>query len=109
MSSLQGALPSVPPAGAVHPSNMGNPSLAWTPPLSSSFRPTQAQIHASALGPRAYMGQQMPTNMPIPRQVGDFGNQGAAFGLSNPDQQLTGGLSNTPPSNSFPTGGNPFG
>nr|KYP49304.1 putative ADP-ribosylation factor GTPase-activating protein AGD14 [Cajanus cajan] len=51
MSSLQGALPSVPPAGAVHPSNMGNPSLAWTPPLSSSFRPTQAQIHASALGP----------------------------------------------------------
>ncbi|RDY08319.1 Arf-GAP domain and FG repeat-containing protein 1 [Mucuna pruriens] len=98
MSSLQGALPSVPPAGAVHPSGMGYPTHAWTPPPPSSFLPvlpTQAQIHASALGPRAYMGQQMPTNMPMamPRQeVGYFGNQGAVFGLSSQDQQLAVGI-----------------
>ncbi|KAL3009459.1 hypothetical protein AAZX31_07G084500 [Glycine max] len=109
MSSLQGALPGVPPPGAVHPSSMGNPTHGWTP-LSSSFLPAQTQMRATALGPRPYMGQQMPTNMPMPRQeVGNFGNQGAVFGLSNPDQQLTGRLSNTPTSNSFPTGGNPFG
>ncbi|KAG5013423.1 hypothetical protein JHK86_025684 [Glycine max] len=110
MSSLQGALPSVPPAGAVHPSSMGNPTHGWTPPPASSFLPAQAQMHATALGPRAYMEQQIPTNMPMPRQeVGNFGNQGAVFGLSNPNQQLIGRLSNTPTSNSFPTGGNPFG
>ncbi|TKY44667.1 ADP-ribosylation factor GTPase-activating protein AGD14 [Spatholobus suberectus] len=113
MSSLQGALPSVPPTGAVHPSSMGNPAHAWTPTPSSSFLPVlpaQAQTHASALGPRAYMGQQMPTNMPMPRQeVGNFGIQGAVFGLANPDWQLTSRLSNPPTSNPFPTGGNPFG
>ncbi|KAL5161173.1 Arf-GAP domain and FG repeat-containing protein 2 [Glycine soja] len=92
MSSLQGALPGVPPPGAVHPSSMGNPTHGWTP-LSSSFLPAQTQMRATALGPRPYMGQQMPTNMPMPRQeVGNFGNQGAVFGLSNPDQQLTGRL-----------------
>lgn len=65
MSSFQGALPSVPPSVALHPSSLGNPSHAWTPPLrnpsyawtpapSSSYAsalPPQAQTHASALGP----------------------------------------------------------
>ncbi|XP_061366476.1 probable ADP-ribosylation factor GTPase-activating protein AGD14 isoform X2 [Gastrolobium bilobum] len=113
MSSLQGALPSVPPSGAMHPSSLGNPSHAWTPPPSSSyvsFLPAQAQTHASALGPRAYVGQQMPTNMPMPRQdVGNFGTGGAIFGLSNPDQQLTNRMSTAPSPNPSPAGGNPFG
>ncbi|KAK7314503.1 hypothetical protein VNO77_33028 [Canavalia gladiata] len=115
MSSLHGALPNVPPPGTIHHSTLGNPSNAWTPPPSSSSSfvsvlPAQAQTHASTWGPRAYMGQQMPTSMPMQRQeVGHFGMQGAIFGLSNPDQQLPGRLSSTPTSNSFTAGGNPFG
>ncbi|XP_027193086.1 uncharacterized protein [Cicer arietinum] len=124
MSSFQGALPSVPPSVALHPSSLGNPSHAWTPPLrnpsyawtpapSSSYAsalPPQAQTHASALGPGSYMGQQMATNIPMPRQeVGNFGTEGSVFGLSNPEQQLTDRPSTTPTSNSFPRGGNPFG
>ncbi|KAK7358308.1 hypothetical protein VNO77_00235 [Canavalia gladiata] len=60
MSSLQGALPSVTPSTTMHPSNMG-----------------------------AYLGQQMATNMPMPRHqgIGSFATEGAAFGLSRPDQQ----------------------
>ncbi|XP_019458422.1 PREDICTED: probable ADP-ribosylation factor GTPase-activating protein AGD14 isoform X2 [Lupinus angustifolius] len=115
MSSFQGALPSY-------------PSYAWTPPPSSPYASNphpQAQTHASAFGPRAYMGQQMPanmghqmpvnmgqhmpTNIPIPRQqVGSFGADGTASGLSNPDQQLTGGSSTNPNPHPFPGGGNPF-
>ncbi|MCI41952.1 ADP-ribosylation factor GTPase-activating protein AGD14-like, partial [Trifolium medium] len=69
MSSLQGALPSVTPSATAHPSNMGNQSFAWNPPSSLSYAPMlppQAQTFASAIGPRAYMEQQMPTNMPMP-------------------------------------------
>lgn len=55
MSSLQGALPGVPPPGAVHPSSMGNPTHGWTPPPASSFLPAQAQMHATALGPSMFI------------------------------------------------------
>ncbi|RZB95162.1 putative ADP-ribosylation factor GTPase-activating protein AGD14 isoform B [Glycine soja] len=68
MSSLQGALPSVTPSATMHPSNMGNISHAWNPPSSSSYvSPPQVQTLAPAMGPGAYMGQQMATNMPMPR------------------------------------------
>ena len=53
MSSLHGALPSMPPSGAIHPASLGNPSHAWNPPLSSSYvsvLPGQAQTHPSATG-----------------------------------------------------------
>ncbi|XP_039684783.1 probable ADP-ribosylation factor GTPase-activating protein AGD14 isoform X1 [Medicago truncatula] len=114
MSSLQGALPTVAPSAAVNPSNMGNQSLSWNPPSSLSYAPTlppQAHIHASAMGPRAYMGQQLPTNVPMPRHqgIGTFGNEGAAFGFSNIDQQLNGRSSASATLNPFPAGGNPFG
>ncbi|KAJ1393502.1 Arf-GAP domain and FG repeat-containing protein 1 [Sesbania bispinosa] len=103
MSSLQSALPSVTPPATMQPSNMGNLSLPWKPPSSSSYvsvLPPQAQTLASAMGPGAYMGQQMPTNIPMPRHqgIGNFGTEGAAFGFSTPA---------TP--NPFPAGGNPFG
>ncbi|KAF7819840.1 putative ADP-ribosylation factor GTPase-activating protein AGD14 isoform X1 [Senna tora] len=113
MSSLHGALPSIPlSSGVVHPSSLGNPSPAWNSPQSSlygSVLPPQAQIHASAMAPRAYMGQQMPTNMAMPREVGNSGIEGASFGFSNPDQQMTGRFSTPNTANSFSAGGNPFG
>ncbi|CAL0323976.1 unnamed protein product [Lupinus luteus] len=123
MSSLQGALPSVAPSVSMHLSGLSYPSNAWTLPPSSSYvsvlpAQAQAQTHASAFGPRAYMGQQMPTNMgqhvplniPIPRQeVGNFGAGGAAIGLSNPYQHLTGNSSTNRNPHPFPGGGNPFG
>jgi hypothetical protein len=114
MSSLQGALPSVTPSATVHPSNMGNQSFAWNPPSSLSYAPMlppQAQTLASTMGPRAYMEQQMPTNMPMPRHqgVGTFGTEGTAFGFSNIDQQMNGRLPASATLNPFPAGGNPFG
>ncbi|OIW18949.1 hypothetical protein TanjilG_09143 [Lupinus angustifolius] len=59
----------------------------------------------------AYMGQQMPTNTSMPRYQGieSFGADGAAFGISNPDQQLNGRLSIPATPNPFPARGNPFG
>ncbi|GAU39274.1 hypothetical protein TSUD_72130 [Trifolium subterraneum] len=133
MSSLQSALPSVTPSATVHPSNVGNQSFAWNPPSSLShpsnmgnqsfawnpasslshapMLPPQAQTLTSAMGPRAYMEQQMPTNMPMPRHqgVGTFGTEGTAFGFSNIDQQLNGRLPASATLNPFPAGGNPFG
>ncbi|KAE9613936.1 hypothetical protein Lal_00016447 [Lupinus albus] len=113
LSSLQGALPSVTP-GSMHPSSLGNPSFGWNPPLSSSYvslLPPQAQTLAPAVGPGAYMGPQMPTNSTIPRYqgIGNFGANAAAFGVSNPDQQLTGFSTIPATPNPFPAGGNPFG
>ncbi|TKY60906.1 Arf-GAP domain and FG repeat-containing protein 1 [Spatholobus suberectus] len=98
MSSLQGALPSVTPSAIMQPSNMGNLSFAWNPPSSSSYvsvPPPQAQTLAPPMGPGASMGQQMATNMPMPRHpgIGSFATEGTAFGFSNPDQQLSGRLS----------------
>lgn len=54
MSSLQGALPSVTPSATLHPSNMGNLSIPWNPPSSSSYvsvLPPQAQTLSSTMGP----------------------------------------------------------
>ncbi|XP_057733589.1 probable ADP-ribosylation factor GTPase-activating protein AGD14 [Arachis stenosperma] len=114
MSSLHGALPSMPPSGAIHPASLGNPSHAWNLPPSSSYvsvLPGQAQTHPSATGARNYIVQQMPPpNLPMPRpEASSFGTGGAVFGLSNPDQQLTNSFSTTPASTPFPAGGNPFG
>ncbi|CAL5215160.1 unnamed protein product [Lathyrus oleraceus] len=114
MSSLQGALPSVIPSATVHPSNMANQSLAWNPPSSLSYAPMpppQAHTFASALRPRAYMEQQMATNVTMPSHqgIGTFGTEGAAFGFSNIDQQLNGRLPASAALNPFPAGGNPFG
>ncbi|RZB95163.1 putative ADP-ribosylation factor GTPase-activating protein AGD14 isoform C [Glycine soja] len=112
MSSLQGALPSVTPSATMHPSNMGNISHAWNPPSSSSYvSPPQVQTLAPAMGPGAYMGQQMATNMPMPRHqgIGSFATEATAFGFSNPDQQLTGRLSTAATPNPYHAGGNPFG
>ncbi|XP_020220169.1 probable ADP-ribosylation factor GTPase-activating protein AGD14 [Cajanus cajan] len=115
MSSLQGALPSVTPSATIHPSNMGNQPLAWNPPSSSSYvsmPPPQAQTLAPVMGPGAYMGQQMATNMPMQRHqgTGNFATEGNAFGFSNPDQQqLTGRLYTAATPNTFHAGGNPFG
>jgi len=41
--------------------------------------------------------------------IGTFGNEGAAFGFSNIDQQLNGRPSASTTLNPFPAGGNPFG
>ncbi|XP_054778339.1 probable ADP-ribosylation factor GTPase-activating protein AGD14 isoform X2 [Prosopis cineraria] len=114
MSSLQGVLPSIPPSsGVIHPLSLGNPSLSWNSPRPSygSVLPPQAQVHAPAMAPRAYLGQQVPTNMPVPghQEIGNSGARGAAFGFSNPDQQMTGMFSTPAAANSFPAGGNPFG
>ncbi|KAL5174565.1 putative ADP-ribosylation factor GTPase-activating protein AGD14 [Glycine soja] len=107
-----GALPSVTPSATMHPSNMGNISHAWNPPSSSSYvSPPQVQTLAPAMGPGAYMGQQMATNMPMPRHqgIGSFATEATAFGFSNPDQQLTGRLSTAATPNPYHAGGNPFG
>ncbi|KAI4350877.1 hypothetical protein L6164_005284 [Bauhinia variegata] len=115
MSSLQGTLPSVSASsGLMHPSSLVNPSLTWMPPQSSAYGyvlPQQIQTHAPAMASGAYMGQHMPTNMPMPRhqEIGSFGTEGAAFGLSNPNQQLTGRFPTTAAPNPFPAGRNPFG
>ncbi|XP_014508924.1 probable ADP-ribosylation factor GTPase-activating protein AGD14 [Vigna radiata var. radiata] len=112
MSSLQGVLPIH--SATMHSSNMGNPSLAWNPSSSSyaSVPPPQAQTLAPAIGPGAYMGQQMVSNMPMPRHqgFGNFTTEGTAFGFSNSDQQLSGNrLSTAVTPNNFQAGGNPFG
>ncbi|KAK7320007.1 hypothetical protein RJT34_04736 [Clitoria ternatea] len=110
MSSLQGALPSVTPSATLHPSNMGNPSHAWNPPSSSSYV-SVPHPHAHTRAPGANLGQQMATNMPMPRHqgVGSFVTDGTAYGFSNLGQELTGRLSTAATPNPFPVGGNPFG
>ncbi|CAI8619811.1 unnamed protein product [Vicia faba] len=114
MSSLQGALPSVTPSATAHPSNMVNQSLAWNPPSSLSYAPMpppQAHTFASAMRPRAYMEQQMATNVTMPSHqgLGTFGTEGGAFGFSTIDQQPNGRLPAPATLNPFPSGGNPFG
>ncbi|KAE7998770.1 hypothetical protein FH972_003281 [Carpinus fangiana] len=138
MASLQGALPNVPPAsGVIRASSFGTPSSAWMQPQASSYAstlppqappyapalppqappyasawPPQAPPYASAMPPSAYMGQQVPSNMPYSRHqgVGGFGNDGAAFGSLNMDQQLAGRFSAPATPNPFSSvGGNPFG
>ncbi|KAJ7973886.1 Arf GTPase activating protein [Quillaja saponaria] len=115
MSSLQGALPNLSPhSGLMHTSSLGIPSPAWTSQSSTygSALPPQAPSQNSAIAPRAYMGQQVATNIPLPghQGLGGFGTEGAAFGFSNPDQHLAGRFSAPSTPNPFSSvGGNPFG
>ncbi|KAJ7969636.1 Arf GTPase activating protein [Quillaja saponaria] len=115
MSSLQGALPSLlPHSGLMHTSSLGTPSPAWVPQLSSygSALSPLAPSQASAIAPRAYLGQQVATNVPLPghQGLGGFVTEGAAFGFSNPDQHLAGRFSAPSTPNPFSSvGGNPFG
>ncbi|KAL6974365.1 hypothetical protein U1Q18_028547 [Sarracenia purpurea var. burkii] len=116
MASLQGALPNVTaPSGLLRTSSLGTPSPTWMS-SHSSYLPAmipQTPSFASAMPPSAY-GQQMPNNL-IPRQqaVVGFGNEVAAFGSSNPNQQhqQVGRMYSAPATpNTFSTvGGNPFG
>ncbi|KAG7989018.1 hypothetical protein I3843_03G217100 [Carya illinoinensis] len=115
MASLQGAQPNVPPAsGFMRNSSYCTPS-AWLPPQASpytSMLPPQAPSYTSAIPPRAYMGQQVASNMPPPRHqgVGGFGNDGASFGSLNMDPQQAVRYSAPATPNSFSAvGGNPFG
>ncbi|XP_041007423.1 LOW QUALITY PROTEIN: probable ADP-ribosylation factor GTPase-activating protein AGD14 [Juglans microcarpa x Juglans regia] len=116
MASLQGALPSVPPApGLLHTSSLGAPSSAWMPAqaslYTSAFLP-QAPSYASAVPISSYMGQQVTSDMPPSRNEGvrSFGNGAAAPASLNVDQQQAGRFS--APANPDPfssAGGNPFG
>lgn len=67
MSSLQGALPSVPPSsGLMHPSSLANPSLAWNSPQSSlygSAMPPQSQVQASAMAPSIFITSHFPSSV----------------------------------------------
>ncbi|KAL7259892.1 hypothetical protein ACSBR1_005703 [Camellia fascicularis] len=117
MASLHGALPNVAaPAGLLSTSSLGTPLTSWMPSQSSypSAMPAQAPSFTYAVPPSAYMGQQMPGNLP-PRQQGvmGFSNEGATFGSSilNQQHQQLGGIYSAPaPQNTFSTvGGNPFG
>ncbi|GFY96316.1 NSP (nuclear shuttle protein)-interacting GTPase [Actinidia rufa] len=111
MASLQGALPNMPAqAGVLRTSSLGTPTPAWM--LSQSnyppAMPPQAPSFASAMPPSAYMGQQLPNNMP-PRQQPVVG----AFGPPNPNQHhhQLGGIYSAPatPNTYSAAGGNPFG
>ncbi|XP_043703700.1 probable ADP-ribosylation factor GTPase-activating protein AGD14 isoform X2 [Telopea speciosissima] len=116
MASLQGALPNVArPTGLLRTSSLDTLSSRWMHPQSPSYASAlhpQSPSYASAMPPRAYMGQQASSNMhPFGHQgSGGFGNDGAAFGSLNTDQQLPGRYSQPATPNSFSSlGGNPFG
>ncbi|KAK3210765.1 hypothetical protein Dsin_015471 [Dipteronia sinensis] len=114
MASLQGALPNAsPPSGLMRTPSLGTPTPAWMPPQPSSYpsaMPLQTPIYASTLPPRAYMGPQVPSNMPPTgyQGVGGFGGERPAYGFMNPDQQLAGRFS-APAAPHPSVGGNPFG
>ncbi|KAJ0091183.1 hypothetical protein Patl1_13204 [Pistacia atlantica] len=98
------AMPSQTPAYAT-----AMPSHA---PSYVSAMPSHAPTYASAMPPRAYMGPQVPSNIPLSRQqgVGGFGSEVAGFGLMNPDQLPAGRYSAPATQQPFSsTGGNPFG
>ncbi|KAK3041639.1 hypothetical protein RJ639_001449 [Escallonia herrerae] len=120
MASLQGALPNVAAlTGIQRTSSLGTPSPTWmpvqsshpfvTPPQGLSYAspvPPQGLSYAPAMPPSAYMGQQVPSNIP-PRQQGVMG---FGFGAYNQSQQQ-GGLYSGPatPNALSSVGGNPFG
>ncbi|KAM7509484.1 hypothetical protein LguiA_019937 [Lonicera macranthoides] len=109
MASLQGALPNMGAAqtGLIRTSSLGTPPQAWMPPQSSypTAIPSQPQPYASAMAPSSYMGHQVPSSMPPPRQQGVMG-----YGSFNPNQQQTGLYSAPATPNAFSSvGGNPFG
>lgn len=117
MASLQGALPNMSaPAGLLRASSLDTPLPTWMQSQSSYLpgMPPQAPSFASAMPPSAYMGQQVPNNLP-PRQqpmVG-FGGEVATSGSTNPNQpiqQLSRMYSAPATPNAFnAVGGNPFG
>ncbi|KAA8535003.1 hypothetical protein F0562_030006 [Nyssa sinensis] len=113
MASLQGALPNMAaPSGLMHTSRLNTPSPAWMQPQSyPSTIPPQASYYASATPPSAYMGEQLPTNLPSrQQQVVGFGNERASFGPANSYQQLGRTYSASANPNTFTSvGGNPFG
>ncbi|XP_043723938.1 probable ADP-ribosylation factor GTPase-activating protein AGD14 isoform X2 [Telopea speciosissima] len=116
MASLQGALPNMArPTGLLRSSSLDTPSSRWMHPQSPSYASAlhpQSPSYASAMPPSAYMGQQASSNMhPFGHQgSGRFGNDGAAFGSLNRDQQLPGRYSQPATPSSFSSlGGNPFG
>ncbi|XP_057506172.1 probable ADP-ribosylation factor GTPase-activating protein AGD14 isoform X2 [Actinidia eriantha] len=111
MASLQGALPNMSaPAGLLRTSSLGTPTPTWMPSQSNYplAMPPQAPSFASAMPPGAYMGQQLPNNLP-PRQQAVAG----AFGPPNLNQQhqQLGGIYSAPatPNLYSAAGGNPFG
>ncbi|GFY98272.1 NSP (nuclear shuttle protein)-interacting GTPase [Actinidia rufa] len=111
MASLQGALPNMSaPAGLLRTSSLGTPTPTWMPSQSNYplAMPPQAPSFASAMLPGAYMGQQLPNNLP-PRQQAVAG----AFGPPNLNQQhqQLGGIYSAPatPNLYSAAGGNPFG
>uniref|UniRef100_A0A5B7AJG8 Putative ADP-ribosylation factor GTPase-activating protein AGD14 isoform X2 n=1 Tax=Davidia involucrata TaxID=16924 RepID=A0A5B7AJG8_DAVIN len=125
MASLQGALPNVStPTGLLRTYSLGTPAVQWGPPHAPSYTsamPPQPPSYASAMHPHpssyssgmppsAYMGQQIPSNLPSLgyQRVGGFGNEGIAFGTLNSNQQL-GGRFSAPATPSSSVGGNPFG
>ncbi|KAL4318850.1 hypothetical protein GQ457_18G012000 [Hibiscus cannabinus] len=89
MASLHGALPNAPPpSGLLRTSSLGAPS-SWMPPQSlpyASGMPLQSPHYASALPPRAYLGAQLPGNLPpSSHPVGGIGSE-ASYGSINSDQ-----------------------
>ncbi|KAI8570988.1 hypothetical protein RHMOL_Rhmol01G0082000 [Rhododendron molle] len=112
MASLQGALPNVAgSAGLLRASSLDTLSPTWMQSQSSYLpgMPPQAPM-----SPGAYMGQQIPNNLPPRHQtIVGYGGEVAAFGPTNPNQpiQLLSRMYSAPATpNSFnPVGGNPFG
>ncbi|XP_050206887.1 probable ADP-ribosylation factor GTPase-activating protein AGD14 [Mercurialis annua] len=114
MASLQGALPNMPTSyGLQHNSGLGGQSSVWTPSHSLPYQsalPPQQPSYVSAIPPRTYMGQQMPSSMALSGPQGTFGTDRAAYGTVNMDQQLAGKFSAPAAPSPFSSiGGNPFG
>ncbi|KAF8407018.1 hypothetical protein HHK36_006140 [Tetracentron sinense] len=103
--------PSYTPVMPPHQAQSYTPAM---PPQSLSYAsamPPQSQSYA-AMPPSAYMGQQLPSNMPTfgHQGIGGYGSDGAVFGTLNTNQQLAGRFSAPATPNSFSSvGGNPFG
>ncbi|KAJ4847584.1 hypothetical protein Tsubulata_033378 [Turnera subulata] len=116
LSSLQSALPNMPPTAGLHrTASLGSPSPAWIPSQSSPYPsalPSQTPPYAAGMPPRAYMAQQVPGSIPLSgnQAIGGFGSEGATFGAINMDQQVGGRYSAPPTPQPFSSvGGNPFG
>ncbi|KAK4283717.1 hypothetical protein QN277_000640 [Acacia crassicarpa] len=101
--SVRPSLPSVSTSGLMPPSSLSNPSLTWNPPGYGLVLSQQTQPHPPAVATRPYMGQQVQTNVAMPK------SEGAAFGFSNLDQRLASTFSAPASSNLSSAGRNPFG
>ncbi|KAK2661116.1 hypothetical protein Ddye_007649 [Dipteronia dyeriana] len=100
MTSLQGDLPNV---GLQRTSSFDSHSRGLMAPQSTSF--------SSAISPSPFMGQQTHTNMTPSRLQGvdGFGGDGSLFSSTNTPQQPTSGYPTSTTTNSFTSGGKPFG